>query len=447
MINMKLYEAAAILGLSDIPRDIAFEGISIDTRTLKPGNLFVAIPGSRFDGHNFVNDAANAGASAAIVSHAVETQLPQLVVTDPVKALGQLAGAWRNQYTQMSFIAVTGSNGKTTLKNMIASILVAACRGDHDQVLASKGTLNNHLGLPLTLCELSAQHRYAVIEMGMNHFGEIAYLSQIARPTEAVITNASAAHLEGVGDLAGVARAKAEVFQGLSPQGTAILNRDDQFYSFWRNQIGPRQSLTFGYHEQADVRALSHSNHIHLQTPQGSIMVKLPLLGNHNVINALAAAATALAIDIHLLHIKTGLENIAPVPGRLHLHELADGVNVIDDSYNANPISVSAAVDTLAHFTGKRILVLGDMMELGNLAESIHAELGINIRKAGIDYLFTFGELSANTAKSFGEGAFHFNEQTKLVKALKPLLCKQTTILVKGSRSMHMENVVSELIH
>lgn len=445
MINMKLFEAAAILGIKEAPRDTAFKGLSIDTRTLEAGNLFIAIPGSRVDGHDFIAEAERKGAAGALVSRKIDSPLPQIIVGDVIAALGKLAESWRNQFA-IPIVAVTGSNGKTTLKAMITSILIAACRGDESQVLAAKGTFNNHLGLPLTLANLRDEHHYAVIEMGMNHFGEIAYLSKLARPHLAVITNAAAAHLEGVGDLAGVARAKAEIFQGLEHQGIAVLNRDDTFFTFWREQVGQRRLLTFGYHPDADVRALSDSNHIHLQTREGSIMIKLPLLGSHNVMNALGAAAAALALNINLLHIKTGLENIRPVPGRLELHQLPNDVNIIDDTYNANPVSLKAAIETLAAFAGKKILVLGDMKELGPNAKSIHHAAGVTIRAAGIDYLFTYGDLSANTATAFGEGGFHFNEQTKLVTALKPLLCKQTTILVKGSRSMHMENVVNELV-
>lgn len=446
MIQMTLFEAAAILGINVAPRDISFTGLSIDSRTIRDNNLFVAIPGTRVDGHLFLDDAKRAGAAAALVSKPVDSSLPQLIVDDVAVAMGKLAKAWRNQF-QTPLIAVTGSNGKTTLKNMIASILTAACHGNEKHVLANKGTYNNHLGLPLTLAELNTQHRYGVIEMGMNHFGEIAYLTKIAHPSVAVITNAAPSHLEGVGDLSGVARAKAEIFQGLSPRGVAVLNRDDTFFSFWREQIGQRQLITFGFHEDADVRALADKNMMHLQTSQGSITINLPLLGKHNVMNALAATAAALALDIHMLPIKTGLETIRPVSGRLELHELPNGANVIDDTYNANPLSLNAAIDTLMNFAGKKILVLGDMKELGPTSKSIHHAAGIAIRKAGIDYLFTFGELSAITAEAFGEGGFHFNEQTKLVAALKPLLCNQTTILVKGSRSMHMENVVSALVH
>ncbi len=449
MIQMTLTQVAKKLGLTHPSVDIEFHGISIDTRTLQPGNLFIAIPGTRVNGHDFVEQAMKKGAAAALVTHPVESVLPQLQVEDTVAALGKLSSAWRDQF-DLPIIAITGSNGKTTLKNMIASIMVAACHGDNTQVLATQGTLNNHLGLPLTLARLNRQHRYAAIEMGMNHFGEIEYLTQLTRPRVAAITNAAASHLEGVGDVAGVARAKAEIFSGLPENGVAVLNRDDAFFPFWREVIGKHAYLTFGFHPDADIKVIMHettqSQHITLWTPQGNIDVQLPLLGNHNVLNALAAAAATLVIGIHLNEIKMGLETVQPAPGRLQLHTLANGVNIIDDTYNANPFSLQAAVNTLSHFAGKKILVLGDMKELGAEAKTLHQKAGEKIRQAGIDYLFTFGELSESTASAFGEGAYHFNEQEKLVNALKPFLYNQTTILVKGSRSMHMENVIRGLV-
>ncbi len=448
MIQMTLAQAAAIFGLEKIPAAVEFTGISIDTRTIQPGNLFVALVGSRVDGHDFIAEAYKKGAAAALVSRPIESPLAQIQVDDTILALGKLGAAWRDKF-DIPFIAVTGSNGKTTLKNMIASILTAACGGDSTQVLATQGTLNNHIGLPLTLARLNPTHRYAAIEMGMNHFGEIEYLSKLTRPHVAVITNAAAAHLEGLGDIAGVARAKSEIFLGLSKSGFGILNRDDAFFPFWREQISQHSYLTFGFHSDADISATLHEaskTGVTIKTPEGSMEVNLPLLGKHNILNALAATAATLAIGIELNAIKAGLESILPAPGRLQMHLLANGVKIIDDTYNANPFSLQAAVDTLASFTGKKILVLGDMKELGNEAKLLHQTAGEKIRQAGIDYLFTYGELSASTAQSFGEGAYHFNEQDKLLNALKPFLYNQTTILIKGSRSMHMEKVVAGLV-
>lgn len=449
MIQMTLSQAVSVLGIPQLGNDMEFQGISIDSRTVQPGNLFIALAGERVDGHDFVNQAQEMGAIAALVSRPVDSTLPQLLVEDVVLAMGKLAAAWRDQF-HIPFIAVTGSNGKTTLKNMLASIMTAACQGDDSQVLATKGTLNNHLGLPLTLCRLNKQHRYAAIEMGMNHFGEIEYLTKLTRPTVAAITNAAAAHLEGVGDIAGVARAKAEIFQDLAADGIAILNRDDAHYPFWRQTIGSHAYITFGFHPDADVTAApidaATPQHIRVTTPKGTTDILLPLLGRHNILNMLAATASALAVGIDLTAIKDGIENIQPAPGRLQLHTLANGVKIIDDTYNANPFSLQAAVNTLAAFLGKKILVLGDMKELGEEAKTLHHSAGQKIREAGIDYLFTFGDLSENAAQAFGEGAYHFNEQEKLVTALKPFLFNQTTILIKGSRSTHMEKVVAGLV-
>lgn len=449
MIQMTLAQTAATLGLPIFPASIAFKGISIDTRTLQPGNLFIAIAGEHNNGHDFIEEARQKGAAAAIVSRQLPTELPQLVVNDTTAALGQLGAAWRRQF-DIPIIAVTGSNGKTTLKNMIAAILVAACQGKSTHVLATKGTLNNQWGLPLTLAGLNAEHRYAVVEMGMNHFGEIDYLTTLTQPQVAVITNAASSHLEGVGDIAGVARAKAEIFTGLTKNGTAVLNRDDDFFSYWHKLLDNQPCITFGLHPKADVRADVQAGTLAqcmtLRTPRGHTSIRLPLLGNHNVLNALAATASTLAVGIPLEAIKTGLESIQPAPGRLQLHTLHNGVNIIDDTYNANPFSVQAAVSALAAFAGKKILVLGDMKELGPEAKSIHQAMANSIRQAGIDFLFTYGELSAMTSQAFGEGAYHFNEQEKLVSALKPFLYNQTTILIKGSRSMKMENVIAGLM-
>jgi UDP-N-acetylmuramoyl-tripeptide--D-alanyl-D-alanine ligase len=448
MIHMTLTDVAKLLHLT-MENNTLIHGVSIDSRTLQPGNLFIAIAGDHVDGHDYVKEAAEKGASALIVSKNVNSSLPQLLVQDTTQALGLLGAAWRNQFN-IPLVAVTGSNGKTTTKNMLASIMKAACHGEESAVLATKGTLNNHWGLPLTLAGLNEHHHYAAVEMGMNHFGEIAYLTQLARPDVAIITNAGESHLEGVGDVAGVARAKAEIFSGLPKNGIAILNKDDVFFDYWCQQIGSHAKLTFALHSSADVTATLHkaqtSQHITLRTPKGNIEVHLPLLGKHNVLNALAAATAALAINIDLTAIKCGLEAVEPAAGRLQLHTLQNGVNLIDDTYNANPFSLDAAVETLTTFEGKKILVLGDMRELGVDAKSLHEAAGKKIRQAGIDCLFTYGELSENAAHTFGEGGFHFTEQEKLINALKPFLHNQTTILIKGSRSMKMERVLAGLV-
>lgn len=459
MIEMTLAKAAMTLNsmllapLNETWRDISFTGLSINTKTLNPGNLFIALAGTKQDGHDFINDAFEKGAAAVLVTKPIPASIPHLFVNNAELALGQLAKAWRDQFS-IPFIAITGSNGKTTLKNMVASILTAACGHDSNAVLATQGTLNNHLGLPLTLAQLNIAHRYAVIEMGMNHFGEIEYLTKLTRPHIAIITNAASAHLEGVGSIAGVAQAKSEIFLGLTEDGTVILNHDDAYFEYWYKKSRPLKCHSFGLNPGADVSATipiqennsNQASSVLLHTPAGEISLQLPLLGKHNILNTLAATAATLALGVKSEAIRAGLENIAPAPGRLQLKRIAQGINIIDDTYNANPFSLEVAINTLVEFVGPKILVLGDMKELGQEAANIHQDAGLNIRKAGIDYLFTYGELSVAASKAFGEGAYHFNEQKKLIDALKPFLRNQITILVKGSRSMRMEHIISGLI-
>jgi UDP-N-acetylmuramoyl-tripeptide--D-alanyl-D-alanine ligase len=445
MIKMTLSEIANLLDSATATSDTEIFGISTDTRTLIPQNLYIAIKGEQFDGHDFVEGALNKLAGAACVSHKMTTAIPQLIVADPVAALGQITAHWRNRFT-LPLIGVTGSNGKTTLKNMIASILQAACE-DPSQVLATEGNLNNNIGVPLMLARLNDKHRYGVIEMGMNHFGEIDYLTHLVKPHVAIINNAAAAHLEGLEDISGVARAKGEIFAGLDTDGIAILNKDDPFYDYWQGLANKHKQITFGLKNPADISAtLSDSPTISLHTPQGDIDVTLPLLGEHNVMNALAATAATLALDISLTAIKQGLENVKPAPGRLRQHILSNGTKLIDDTYNANPASVVAAINTLAALPGTHILILGDMKELGENAQQLHAEIGKKAHDAGIEYLFTLGELSQGAAKTFGKNAQHFTERTDLLAALQSHLQADVTILIKGSRSMHMEKVVAGLL-
>ncbi len=446
MIKMPLAELTQLLGNPPIDSHNEIQGVSIDSRTLLPGNLFIAIKGDHFDGHDFAEKAAKNGAIAVVVDHPIEVSVPQIQVPDTLEALGQLSSYWRERFT-LPIIGVTGSNGKTTLKNMIASILRAACQNNPTEVLATEGNLNNNIGLPLNLLRLNDDHRYAVIEMGMNHFGEIAYLTRLTKPQIAVITNAAEAHLEGVQDVAGVARAKGEIFQGLPKQGVAILNSDDAHFSYWRSITGNHRSLSFGLNNSADVTAIITENQfIELQTPNGQIKVKLPLLGRHNILNALAATAATLALDIDLAAIKQGLENVASAPGRMQSYVLPSGTHIINDTYNANPFSLQAAMNTLATFSGTKIMVLGDMKELGANAEQLHQTSGEKIRAAGIDFLFTLGHLSAHTTDAFGVNAKHFTEYKELATALQPHLSKDVTVLIKGSRSMRMERILAEIM-
>lgn len=446
MIKLSLFEMTRWLACQRPTQDCLFHGVSTDTRTLKPGNLFVAIRGEQFDGHDFVKSAFEKGAAAALVSHPMDAPIPQVIVEDTLQALGQLCSHWRNLFS-IPLIGVTGSNGKTTLKNMLASILRAACQNHAHEVLATEGNLNNNIGLPLTLLRMDHQHRYGVIEMGMNHFGEIAYLTQLTKPDVAVITNAAESHLEGLNTVAGVAKAKGEIFLGLNPSGTAILNRDDPFYSYWKELITQQKILTFGLKHPADVTATIHENSfITLHTPQGTIDVQLSLLGTHNVMNALAATAAAIAIHLDLATIKRGLEQVKPAPGRMRQYQLTNGIRLIDDTYNANPFSLQAAVATLASMPGTKIIVLGDMKELGAEAREMHFSAGQKIRSAGIDYLFTLGQLSADATSGFGDRAWHFTDRDQLIAALKPYLIPGVNLLIKGSRSMQMEKIVNQLV-
>jgi len=450
MINLSLAALSTLLGLETAAPEAHFQGISTDTRTLQPGNLFVAIKGDNHDAHLFLDDAQKKGAVAAIVQKLMPSSLPQFLVPDTIKALGALALEWRKKFS-LPLVGLTGSVGKTTLKNMIASILRAACGNQAEAVLSTQGNFNNHIGLPLTLSKMNEAHRYAVIEMGMNHFGEISYLTRLARPTVAIINNAAPAHLQGVNDIQGVARAKGEIFEGLSPTGIAVLNMDDGQFDFWRALIGDRRCITFGAHPNADVHYSLHNSgdplrqYLTLITPSERIEVTLPLLGKHNAMNAVAAVAACTALQIGPKAIKEGLENMKPESGRLQMHSFSKDIRLIDDTYNANPVSLQAAINVLASFSGQRILVLGDMKELGADSLSLHAKMGKAIRQAGIDRMFTYGELSAEVGKNFGGNTTHFQDQKILVEAVKKFLQPNTVLLVKGSRFMKMENVVNAL--
>lgn len=442
---MTLSDIAKHLDAAVMTKDAEFQGISIDTRTLSPKNLFVAIQGEQFDGHDFIHEAIAKQACAVLVNRPIDSSIPQIIVKNTITALGKLSALWRNKF-KIPFVGVTGSNGKTTLKNMIASILRAAC--DHDsQVLATEGNLNNNIGVPLMLARLNADHKFAVIEMGMNHFGEIAYLTQLVKPQVAIINNAAAAHLEGLADVNGVARAKGEIFLGLDAQGTAILNRDDAHYSYWHHLVSKHKQLTFSLQHSADIIAtMTESNTTCIHTPKGHIEINLPLLGRHNIMNALAATAATIALDIELNAIKTGLENVQPAPGRLRQYILENNIRIIDDTYNANPASVTAAIHTLATFSGTKILILGDMKELGVDAKKLHQETGETARNAGIHFLFTFGDLSRAATLAFGHNAWHFTDRDELLAKLKTHWAEGTTILIKGSRSMRMEKIVAGLL-
>lgn len=440
---MSVFSCARVLGGTAIGVDATFHSVCTDTRMLEPGALYVALRGERFDGHDFIAQADEKGAAAALVARSVATRLPVITVADTRLALGQLARYWRGQFS-IPVVGITGSNGKTTVKNMLAAIL--SKRGD---TLATVGNLNNDIGMPLTLLKLRATHQYAVIEMGMNHPGEIDYLTHICRPTVALITNAAPAHLAGLGSVGGVAQAKGEIFGGLPDDGTAIVNADDAFRDFWCGLAAPRKVLSFGMDNEATVRAeytaAPGAANVRIRTPEGDIAVALKLIGRHNALNAAAAACAARAVGANAAQIRAGLESLQPAPGRLEIKRGSTGATIIDDTYNANPASVAAALDVLAEFPGERVAVLGDMGELGESAASAHAEIGRKAREAGVARLFAVGVLGAETVKAFGAGARHFADRQALADALRATLRADTTVLVKGSRSAGMEMVVTAL--
>jgi len=452
---MLLSQAARATGGKLAGADVRFDAVSSDSRKIVRGDLFVALRGENFDGYEFVAKAAQGGAAASLVNadsykahpSIVGPQSSALAVADTRLALGQLAAYWRKQF-DIPLVAITGSNGKTTVKEMLASILREAA-GSADAVLATRGNLNNDIGMPLTLLQLNATHRYAVIEMGMNHPGEIEYLSQLAAPDVALINNASGAHLEGLGSVEAVARAKGEIFAGLKHHGTAVINSDDAHAPLWRGLAGAHPLLEFGLDLQADVcgnwQPRGYGLRLDVTAPQGLFTADLQVPGEHNARNALAATAAAIVLNIPLQTIAAGLEKFGGVAGRLQRKTALHGASLIDDTYNANPASVRAAISVLAQAGGKRVLVLGDMGELGGDAVAFHAGIGGEARRAGIEKFYALGALSGNAVREFGSGAQHFESIEELQAALEKELDANTTVLVKGSRFMKMERVVQYL--
>lgn len=445
---MRLSEAAIATRGQVVGQDVGFISVSNDSRGNKPDQLFVAMQGEHVDGHDYAVSALKNGAAAAMISHPVEGLTSALLVGDTRQALGDLAAYWRGKFN-IPLVAITGSNGKTTVKEMLASIL-RAVTGDENQVLATEGNLNNDIGLPLTLLRLRQQHRYAVVEMGMNHAGEISYLTRLGRPDVALVNNATTAHLGGLGSVEAIAKAKGEIFEGLSADGVAIINADDQFSPLWKSLATGKQILTFGTSGGADVSATfklhAESSELQLKTPLGEASVNLPVAGKHNISNALAATAAAIAIGTTLPNIVQGLESFTGVKGRLQTKQAVNGAVVIDDTYNANPASMRAAIDVLAAREGTKLLVLGDMGELGDGAASMHADVGRYAKQAGIEKLYVLGELSHEMVMAFGEGACHFDSPEALVSSLSESLDQGSTVLVKGSRFMKMERVVNLLV-
>jgi len=430
--------------------DGPYTEVASDSRTLQRGQLFVALRGPNFNGRDFLAAALAAGAAGAVVDAAQPLALPQIVTDDTQVALTRAARSWRTHFNG-PLIGVAGSNGKTTVKEMTASILSEA-----GATLATRGNLNNHIGVPLTLLRLTDEHRFAVIEMGANHPGEVAALVVVARPSIGLITNAGAEHLEGFGSLEGVARAEGEVVAGLAPSGTAVINADDEFVALWRG-LTPARIVTFGLRERADFRAsevrteleaAGFRTRFRLDSPAGSTTIELALGGAHNIANALAAAAAAVSAGATLAQVAAGLAAMRAVPGRLQVKRAVSGAWLIDDSYNANPSSMRAAIEVLASLAGRRWLALGDMAELGEFAPEAHSEIGEFARAAGIERLYATGELMQAAVASFGAGAQWFADTTTLTHALRGALGTagpEVRLLLKGSRFNRLERVADAL--
>lgn len=451
MIHGNLAGVARTLSASLAGPDRDFSGVSTDTRSLRGGELFVALRGPNFDGHAFVPEAEARGAAGAVISRPLETALPCVQAEDTLWALGALAADWRSRF-QLPVLAVTGSFGKTTVKEMMAAI----CAG-RGETLATRGNLNNEIGLPLTLFGLDARHRAAVLELGANHAGEIGRMTAICRPSVGVVTAAGPVHLEGFGSVEGVARAKGEIYTGLPEEGVAVINEDDGYAPLWREMAGARRRVGFGLGPQAEFRAeqLRQSLDVdgpvlefRLVTPDGAADVRLGLPGRHNAMNALAAAATCWAAGWSLKEIVDGLGRVRGVGGRMSLRKLPGGALLIDDTYNANPVALQAALEYATALPGETWLVLGDMGELGSESGALHAAAGRLARERGVARLYALGPESAAAAEAFGAGR-HYDDLDALADALAGALSGEpgagTNLLVKGSRSMRLERLVERL--
>ncbi|GLX77801.1 UDP-N-acetylmuramoyl-tripeptide--D-alanyl-D-alanine ligase [Thalassotalea insulae] len=452
MIPLLLSEIAQAIDGTLVGEDAKVKQIVTDSRSLLANDLFLALKGVNFDGHRFLNQVVDKQCAAVIVDHDCQLPVPQIVVADTHKALGKIA-AYVKEKVAPKTVAITGSSGKTTVKEMVAAILARL-----GNVLATQGNFNNDIGVPLTLLRLEPQHDFAVVELGANHMGEIAYTSSLVKPDVAVINNIAAAHLEGFGDLCGVARAKGEIYEGLKADGVALYNQDCKLANKWQWRLTDKNVRRFSCFNATDCyseNAILDENgcaSFTLKTYAGECFIELSVPGRHNVCNAVAAAAIALEFGASLDDIRLGLAEMIPVKGRLNLHQLNENFKLIDDTYNANVESIKAATDLLASYPGRKILILGDMGELGSDARSYHQEVGEYASQREIDDLLTIGVLSQSTADAFssanGRGE-HFSERDKLLAHLQTLLAdeqQQISILVKGSRSAHMEYVVNDII-
>ncbi|KAF6663814.1 UDP-N-acetylmuramoyl-tripeptide--D-alanyl-D-alanine ligase [Pantoea sp. EKM101V] len=446
MIPVSLQTLAQITGGTLYGSDLTLNEVTTDTRKVTAGSLFVALVGERFDAHDFVGDAIANGAQALLVSQHLSVAVPQVVVEDTRLAFGRL-GAWVRQQSTARVVALTGSSGKTSVKEMTAAIL-RQC----GETLYTAGNLNNDYGVPMTLLRLAPEHQYAVIELGANHQGEIAYTTDLVRPESALVNNLAAAHLEGFGSLAGVAKAKGEIFQGLPPHGIAILNAESNDWPKWQANLQDKTVWRFAPQAAGcdfsarDIRIAQDGTHFVMVTPRGEVEIVLPLPGRHNIANALAAAALALSVDAPLSAVQQGLKSLQSVPGRLFPVRLSAQQLLLDDSYNANVGSMTAAVQVLSEMPGYRVLVAGDMAELGDETEQCHREVGEAARDAGIDRVLTTGRFSHFISESSKAGE-HFSDKTALTERLRQLLSEHSeiTVLIKGSRSAAMEQVVQSL--
>ena len=473
-MNLTLAQAAAALCVDLIGEDRVFSRISINTRTLETGDLFVAVKGENFDAHDYIRQAEEQGACGLVVEHLCDSVLPQIVVENTRHALGDIASLWSSAFS-LPIVAITGSCGKTTVKEMTAAIFQQAYK-QKEVVLATRGNLNNDIGVPLTLLRLTREHKAAVIELGANHQGEIRQLVEMVQPDVALITNVTHAHIEGFGSIEGIASGKAEIYTGLETGGTAVINADDDFADYWKtfcneHNAGIKQ-LTFGLNSEdengvnnaadisAEYKQLHDGLELKIKTPAGEQMLHLQQFGKHNVYNALAAAAVTLSSGCTLQHIKDGLENFSNVSGRLEQKQGHNGAMILDDTYNANPGSVRAGIDALmqlqSEMKGEAVLILGDMAELGEESTQLHYQLGIDAAKMGVTQLFSVGTMSQNTTNGYNfavldtdeqtSAAIHCSDKKELIHKLKNKLKKKTVVLVKGSRSMAMETVVDALL-
>ena len=445
-MNASLAFAAGAVDGRLLGSDACFRSVSTDSRTLDPGALFVALTGPNFDGADYIEGAAARGAVGAVVRESRDSSLPQVVVGDTRQALGRLGSALRERCTATAVVGITGSNGKTTLKE-----LTAACLARVGNTLATEGNLNNDIGVPLMLSRIEKDHDYAVIEMGANHAGEIAYLAALAKPDVVALTNAGPAHLEGFGSLDGVSRAKGELLTVQPRPRAAVLNADDRYFDYWRGLSRDVDVLSFGLGAGADVTAVDvvldgDGSRFELRLPGAAAEVRLSLTGEHNVRNACAAAAIAHALGVAADDIAAGLASVEAVGGRLKARSGKRGARLFDDSYNANPSSVVAAARFLASVGGRHIFVLGDMKELGPDEVELTRACGAEIRRAGVTRLFGLGDLARVACEGFGAGATWFADRDALVAALDSQLDADLSVLVKGSRSMAMERVLEPLL-